>query len=399
MSKPIPYDDNDVLPEDDGRDMRQIAVYDEELLKLMPGWTGGQDDPLYAISSSGWNYAWVFEAAIANIDRDLGRVKKLGRNKFQLGNGTFTKAEIDELHTIRDGLQTALEDPESELKPELDEASRVAARHELVGPGTDNIYKYRGASIELSNAGTRRWWATVRFQHQEKDFEATSSDEALEKAKEWIDAAPELREAPLVVADFNMLDDLIAHAGATHLDTDKNRIANKIYVPEGGGYRELRVWQKEGYWHAQSPDNGKLVDRLPSSAAPIINRSPKHGHRTAEAPRRSRLQPGDRVTGGSGRDRDTGQIVSIQGNVAIVFWDSGVQTPIDVSDLHPTKERHSGGSRVDDYEAIDRRDKVIAGPFKTYNDAKDAAGPAGAVRFVPSKPEVRSPRRSAHKKR
>jgi hypothetical protein len=56
------------------------------------------------------------------------------------------------------------------------------------------------------------------------------------------------------------------------------------------------------------------------------------------------------------------------------------------------------GHAVRDYEAIDRRDRVIAGPFKSYGDAKDAAGPAGAVRFVPSrgKPskatEVRAPR-------
>lgn len=40
---------------------------------------------------------------------------------------------------------------------------------------------------------------------------------------------------------------------------------------------------------------------------------------------------------------------------------------------------------VKDYEAIDRRDRVIAGPFKSYGDAKSAAGSAGAVRFVPSK--------------
>jgi len=126
MSKPIPYDD-DPAPEKDERDMRKIAVYDEEALKLMQGWTGGETAPLYAISSSGgWNYAWVFTDAIANIDSDLARVKKLGRNKFQLGKGTFSKAEIDELRYIRDALQEALDDPESEL---VDEApkGRVAA--------------------------------------------------------------------------------------------------------------------------------------------------------------------------------------------------------------------------------------------------------------------------------
>lgn len=109
----------------DERDMRKIAVYDDEALKLMQGWTGGQSDPLYAISSTGgWNYAWVFTDAIVNIDRDLRSVKKLGRNKFQLGKGTFSKSEIDELRYIRDALQMALDDPESEL---VDEAREVRA--------------------------------------------------------------------------------------------------------------------------------------------------------------------------------------------------------------------------------------------------------------------------------
>jgi hypothetical protein len=125
MSKPIPYDEDDA-PEDDERDMRKIVLYDDEALKLMRGWTGGETDPLYAISSTGgWNYAWVFSDAIANIDRDLSRVKKLGRNKFQLGNGTFTKAEIDELAYIRDELSVALDNPENVM---VDEARGAHAR-------------------------------------------------------------------------------------------------------------------------------------------------------------------------------------------------------------------------------------------------------------------------------
>lgn len=130
------------------------------------------------------------------------------------------------------------------------------------------------------------------------------------------------------VADFNSLDDLIEHAGASHLDTDEHRVANKLYVPEGRGHRELRVWQKEGYWHAQSPENGKLVNRLPSSATPIINRSPRKK------------------------------------------W-FGVR----------------------DYEAVDNRDRHIAGPFKSYSDARAAAGSAGVVKFVPKgKSTVNAPR-------
>jgi hypothetical protein len=129
--KPIPYDD-DTPEQKDERDKRKIFIHDEEALKLMQGWTGGQDDPLYAISSTGgWNYAWVFTDAIANIDRDLSGVRKLGRNKFQLGKGTFTKKEIGELEYIRDALQMALDDPESVM---VDEESRRSESQRRWGP-------------------------------------------------------------------------------------------------------------------------------------------------------------------------------------------------------------------------------------------------------------------------
>jgi len=96
--------------EGDERDQRWVSLDDGEARDLMTGWTGGERDPLYAISSSGGNYAWVFTDAIANLDADLRRVRKLGRNKFQLGNGTFSGAEIDELQYIRDALAEALRD-------------------------------------------------------------------------------------------------------------------------------------------------------------------------------------------------------------------------------------------------------------------------------------------------
>jgi hypothetical protein len=40
------------------------------------------------------------------------------------------------------------------------------------------------------------------------------------------------------------------------------------------------------------------------------------------------------------------------------------------------------GTRVRDYIAVDRRGHTIAGPFKSYSDAKHAAGTAGVVQFV-----------------
>lgn len=153
--------------DDDERDMRKVAVYDEEALKLMQNWTGGQSDPLYAISSSGgWNYAWVFTDAIVNIDSDLSRVKKLGRNKFQLGKGTFSKADIDELHYIRDALQMALDSPESELVDEtphhvadfntlddlVEHAAQEGATHAIVAGANTQIFYPRGGQHPYETA-------------------------------------------------------------------------------------------------------------------------------------------------------------------------------------------------------------------------------------------------------
>lgn len=90
------------------RDIHWVDLHDKKAIKFMEGWWGGQDDPLYAIASSGGNYAWVFEDAIANLESDLAKVKKSGK-KYKLGKGTFTKAEIDELKYIRDALVDALE--------------------------------------------------------------------------------------------------------------------------------------------------------------------------------------------------------------------------------------------------------------------------------------------------
>jgi hypothetical protein len=45
------------------------------------------------------------------------------------------------------------------------------------------------------------------------------------------------------------------------------------------------------------------------------------------------LRVGDAVEGGHGEDYDTGRIESIEGDTAIVAWDSGVKTPAGVEML------------------------------------------------------------------
>jgi hypothetical protein len=132
------------------------------------------------------------------------------------------------------------------------------------------------------------------------------------------------------VADFNTLDDLISHArgeGATHVLHVDDEV-HLYFKRRDGSYEKSEVWQKDGYWHTQGPGSRVVVQKPPSNAKPIESGLPSK---------------------------------------AKSLWKRAVGAP----------------RTVRDYEAIDRRDRVIAGPFKRYSDAKDAAGPAGAVRFVP----------------
>lgn len=117
-------------PDDnDDRDHREVTLYDDEALQLMQGWWSGQGDPLYAIHSMGGRHeAWVFQHAISNLDSDIRRVKPLGRGKYQFGKGTFSKKEIDELHTIRDALATALYEVTGEMQEGTDPRFRRQRR-------------------------------------------------------------------------------------------------------------------------------------------------------------------------------------------------------------------------------------------------------------------------------
>lgn len=44
-----------------------------------------------------------------------------------------------------------------------------------------------------------------------------------------------------------------------------------------------------------------------------------------------KIRVGDRVEAGKGEDHDTGRVVEIGGDMAVVSWDSGVRTPAPLS--------------------------------------------------------------------
>lgn len=62
-------------------------------------------------------------------------------------------------------------------------------------PGRAGSYTYGPARIWISGPAGRTWWATVKFRHQEKDFDARSLDDVLRLATDWVDTAPELARA------------------------------------------------------------------------------------------------------------------------------------------------------------------------------------------------------------
>jgi hypothetical protein len=326
------------------------------------------------------------------------------------------------------------------------------AHFKLIGPGTDGLYKYGGASIELSSVGTSRWWATVRFKSQEIDFEARSSEEALEKAMAWVDAAPEhprdfygkprpLGEAkrpgskpkyrPSKAKKHIKVARVVPSHGAWRVEFEDDF---SIQVHSGSGRSDLLYAMKptDMSYEKRSPSpetrrdyqylalkavlgdrpadfvidhDGDVMAYLKDTGAVGEARRPKITTVTYSMPVywASYLINGD----ASGTDDDD----IAQADAAIA--DIGLGAPVDVGD---SEFRHSGdygrlagdyadytfidhgkgareaklaaprpGASVRDYIAVDNRGRTIAGPFKSFSDAKSAAGGGGTVKFVPSK--------------
>lgn len=303
-------------------------------------------------------------------------------------------------------------------KTHLIRGARESSKHQIKGPGADGLYRYRGASIELSSLGTRRWWATVRFRNQEKDFEATSSDEAIEKAREWIDAAPELSHETHEsrrVADFNTLPELIRHSraeGATH--TAGHGPETRIYFPRGDGqYEEATVWKKESYWHAQGPGSRQLVRKPPRDARPIPAHAPRHA--AAEASSRREIEHelwlcqdcmiaevnGDLSSLDDERAEEVQQgieqLVERVGPLSSNFSEGEGELEFSRMRCDACGTTLAGGryrfasfgkehttresAVVRDYIAVDRNDRRVAGPFRSQGEASQHVPPGGHVKF------------------
>lgn len=137
-----------------------VTIYDDEALQAMQGWWAGQGDPLYAIYSNGGEApVHVIEHAISNLESDIARVKKLGRDQFKLGQGTFTKAEIGELYAIRDALVGALEN-----RGEIQERRPTVPAFQR--PGVRVRYAYTDGPVRAGTLGTIEGWLPTPYKAQ-----------------------------------------------------------------------------------------------------------------------------------------------------------------------------------------------------------------------------------------
>jgi hypothetical protein len=247
-----------------------------------------------------------------------------------------------------------------------------------------------------------------------------SRDEAAERLR-----SSSLREeAPLVVADFNTLDDLIAHArgeGATHyIQIDDE--THLYFQRKDGSYEKSEVWQKDGYWHTQGPGSRVVVRKPPENAKPIAVVRERMTEATQGTKGEGNILVAVRLDDprfGSGPATVVSYPESVQSYYATItdrdgardprmrLWQTRDRVPVGtrismatlvpgtgIAKLRPESSRR--GRSVRDYIAVDPRDRQVAGPFKHYSDArKEADNAGGVVKFVPSKGRATEARRGA----
>jgi hypothetical protein len=268
-----------------------------------------------------------------------------------------------------------------------------------------------------------------------------------------------VRANSLHVADFSTLPDLIKHAksdlGATHVSGHGSE--TRVYFPRGDGqYEEASVWQKGNYWHAEGPGARQLVRKPPAGAKPItqggmrwasettarrwedvpqeellslahahqwsaqrdaaqaeLEKRRGRGGRASEATdQRSRwpdwmiLESVEKGQGMTPQAKNRAFELAARGYIDITgTWkltDKGqdalarrIEKVSSIGYLGPHAPEKIRRGVVRDYVVIDRHDRTVAGPFKHSSDARDAAGTAGVVKFVPSAKKVSEARRNS----
>jgi hypothetical protein len=158
----------------------------------------------------------------------------------------------------------------------------------------DKDYDAVPALIEVAPDGTYIVWRATASYDTPEEADRDVSRPAQRGWRDWFtrdearyyDVPPEPphhfvapRGRARHVADFDTLDDLVAHAaqlGATHVSYPEPGTMQGVvlYFPlEDGQYEAASVWQKGGYWHSQGPGSREIVRYLPRGAQDITRQA------------------------------------------------------------------------------------------------------------------------------
>lgn len=264
---------------------------------------------------------------------------------------------------------------------------------EALAADVNALRQERGITFEQAYDAIAKPDWVHRYSSNRIDLE----NQVINKAKSIGRARSHLREGHRV-ADFSTLPELVKHArsmdGATHIAGHGSE--TRIYFPRGDGqYEEATVWQRGNYWHALGPGARQLVRRLPQGAKPLTGREMRWASEKSGTEKNeheliaSGRCPWQTATGMPGTSRCGHRV-----RPGHLYCPEHEQ---DWRDLYPHQPipMTANGRAVRDYAAIDNHGRTTAGPFKTYGDAKTAAGAAGLVKYVPGK-RASEARRSAH---
>jgi hypothetical protein len=308
-------------------------------------------------------------------------------------------------------------------------------------PGRAGLYQYGPATIWISGPSGGTWWATVKFRNQEKDLDARSFEEVIEKAKDWIDAAPELRaseaQGQRVAARHEPVEDPfyiilplwsdgtivggLGGGGGESFGFDDERIAvqeakKMLRDPTfEGDYVQVITRDGELVWSSRDEDG---------ASEHVAHEARRTSHQKYRPSKDARLLKVDRIvdTHGTYRVEFTDglsiQVHSGSGRSDLLY----AMRPTDMryegrspgperrreyqyvalkavlgdreADFHVDRDGdvvatlRDGGvpgmseNTVRDYIAVDRNDRVIAGPFKSRDEADRHVPPGGYVKFT-----------------
>jgi len=277
--------------------------------------------------------------------------------------------------------------------------------HVLIPGGQVRQFRVEGDRVIVfpSAPGMTTYWHSIILTAGVQGGELSEAPTKRSRARRIEDDTPIL---PYAVAD-SVIGEVESYTGdeipdkralADHLGDradevyqSNERFRRQIRAKGDKGRDQLYVFMRHWLSSELKQHHPEIFRKLPQS---FWNGEPLHGHaRTdselSEAPRTQWpdwmiLESVEKGHGMSPQAKDRAfELIDLGYIDATGTWQltaKGKRALTEQATRVDAREGHS----VRDYLAIDSRDRPIAGPFKSYSDARQAAGTGGAVQFVPT---------------